>query len=91
MRKLLIIGGAAVTGLWAMAASANEATGTISNIDLVRNTFVVQGIYFAASPNNTIGEKLSKLKEGDRVTVDYADDWANQMGPVNAMILKKTD
>jgi hypothetical protein len=89
MRKLLMIGGAAVTGLWAMTASANEATGAISHVDLVRNTFVVQGIYFAASPNNTVGAKLSELKDGDRVTVKYADDWANQMGPVNAMILKK--
>ena len=40
-------------------------------------------------PNNTVGAKLSELKDGDRVTVKYADDWANQMGPVNAMILKK--
>jgi hypothetical protein len=72
-----------------MAASANEVTGAISKIDLVRNTFVVQGIYFAASPNNTVGAKLFQLKDGDRVTVKYSDDWANQMGPANAMILKK--
>ena len=89
MRKLLIIGGAAAAALWAMAASASEVTGMISKIDLVRNTFVVQGVYFAASPNNTVGAKLSQLKEGDRVTVKYSDDWANQMGPANAMILKK--
>ena len=89
MRKLMIIGAAAAMGLWAMAASANEATGTISKIDLGRNTFVVQGIYFAASPNNTVGAKLFQMKDGDGVTVKYSDDWANQMGPANAMILKK--
>src|SRR5262245_423047 len=52
MRKLMMIVGAAATGLWVMAASASEVTGTISNIDLLRNTFIVQGIYFVPAPNN---------------------------------------
>jgi hypothetical protein len=89
MRKLLALGGAAAVGFWAIGASADETTGTISKIDLIRNTFIVDGIYFAASPSNTVGAKLSRLKEGDRVTVEYAGDWADQRGPVNAMILKK--
>ena len=57
--------------------------------DLTRNTFVVDGIYFAAAPSNTVGAHLSMLKEGDMVIVQYADDWADQRGPVNAMALEK--
>jgi hypothetical protein len=80
MRKLLTVGAAAAVGLWAAAASAHQITGTISKIDLVRNTFVVDGIYFTAAPSNTVGARLSRLKDGDRVTVAYAGDWADQRG-----------
>ena len=72
MRKLLTVGAAAAVGLWAGAASADQTTGTITKIDLVRNTFVVDGIYFTAAPSNTVGARLSRLKDGDRVTVDWA-------------------
>ena len=89
MRKLLAVGGAAMLGLWAMAASADEATGAISKIDHIRNTFVGEGMYFTASPTNTVGVKLSQLKDGDRVTAYYAADPAEQRWPINAMILRK--
>jgi hypothetical protein len=89
MRRLLTIGTAAAVGLWAGAAFADQTTGTITKIDLIRNTFVVDGIYFTAAPSNTVGVKLSRLKEGDRVTVQYGGDWADRRGPVNAMVLKK--
>jgi hypothetical protein len=41
--------------------------------------------------SNTVGAKLSNLKEGDRVTVEYAGDWTSggSRGPANAMVLKK--
>ena len=74
MRKLLAVGGAAALALWAMAASADEITGTISNIDLTRNTFQLEGKTYTASPSNTVGDKLSELKEGDKVRVNSADD-----------------
>ena len=67
MRKLLAAGGAAALALWALAASADDITGTISNIDLTRNTFQLEGKTYTASPTNTVGVKLSSLKEGDRV------------------------
>jgi hypothetical protein len=91
MRKLLLVGGAAAMGLWATAASADQVTGPISKIDLTRETFVVRGHYFTASPSNTVGAKLSSLKEGDRVTVEYAGDWTSDgsRGLANAMVLKK--
>jgi hypothetical protein len=90
MRKLLAVGGAAALALWAMAASADEVTGTISNIDLNRNTFQVEGKTFTASPSNTVGAKLSELKEGDKVRVDTADMTATKE-PYNAMSLKKVE
>src|SRR4029453_9134785 len=69
MRKLLLVGGAAAMGLWATCASADQVTGPISKIDLTRDSFIVSGMYFTASPTNTVGTKLSQLKNGDRVTV----------------------
>ena len=89
MHKLLAIGGAAVLALWAVGASADETTGKISKIDHTRDTFVVDGVYFTASPTNTVGTKLSQLKNGDRVTVEYGGDPASERWPTNAMELKK--
>jgi hypothetical protein len=90
MRKLLAIGGAAALCLTAMAASADQLTGTISNIDLTRNTFMLEGKTFTASPNNTVGDKLSELMEGDKVRVDAVDIEAGKQ-PINAMSLKKVE
>lgn len=90
MRKLLAIGGAIALGLSAMAASADEVTGTISNIDLTRNTFMVEGKTFTASPSNTVGVKLSDLMEGDKVRVDASDIQSGKQ-PINAMSLQKVE
>ena len=89
MRKLLAVGAAALA-LWAMAASADEATGTISNINLTRNTFIVEGKTYTASPSNTVGVKLSELKEGDKVRVSTADTTATKE-PYNAISLQKIE
>jgi hypothetical protein len=91
MRKLLLVGAAAAMGLWATVASADQVTGPISKIDLTRDSFIVRGMYFTASPTNTVGTKLSQLKNGDRVTVEYAGDPASQRWPTNAMELKKAN
>jgi hypothetical protein len=90
MRKLLAIGGAVALGLSAMAASADELTGTISNIDLTRMTFELEGKTFTADPNNTVGAKLSDLKDGDRVTVEATDIETGKQ-PINAMMIKKAE
>jgi Cu/Ag efflux protein CusF len=90
MRKLLAIGGAAALALSAMAASADEVTGTITNIDLNANTFQVEGKTFTASPTNTVGAKLSELKDGDKVTVE-ATDIETGTQPINAMRLEKAE
>ena len=90
MRKLLAIGGAVALGLSAMAASADELTGTISNIDLTRMTFELEGKTFTADPNNTVGAKLSDLMEGDKVTVEATDVETGKQ-PINAMRLEKAE
>ena len=89
MRKLLAVGGAAALALWAMAASADQITGTISNIDLTRNVFTLEGKTYTASPHNTVGTKLSELKEGDRVTIESAPVGAGDKQPFNVMTLRK--
>jgi ABC-type glycerol-3-phosphate transport system substrate-binding protein len=92
MRRLLAIGGAVALGLSAMAASADEVTGTISNIDLNRNTFMLEGKTFTASPHNTVGVKLSELAEGDKVTVEAGtQDIQSGKQPINVMSLKKAE
>ncbi|MGH6903239.1 MAG: hypothetical protein ACREIR_10915 [Geminicoccaceae bacterium] len=90
MRKLLAIGGAVALGLSAMAASADELSGTISNIDLTRNTFMLEGKTFTASPTNTVGAKLSDLAEGDKVTVEASDIETGKQ-PINVMRLEKAE
>jgi hypothetical protein len=90
MRRLLAIGGAVALGLSAMAASAEQLTGTISQIDLTRNTFVLEGKTFTASPSNTVGAKLSDLTDGDKVTVEAATIEAAKE-PINAMSIKKAE
>jgi hypothetical protein len=90
MRKLLAIGGALALGLSAMAASADELTGTISNIDLTRSTFQLEGKTFTADPNNTVGAKLSDLAEGDKVTIE-AEDLETGKQPINVMRLEKAE
>jgi Cu/Ag efflux protein CusF len=90
MRRLLAIGGAVALALSAVAASADEVTGTITNIDLTANTFELEGKTFTASPTNTVGAKLSELKEGDQVTVEATDIETGQE-PINAMRLEKAE
>jgi hypothetical protein len=90
MRKLLAIGGAVALGLSAMAASADELTGTISNIDLTRMTFELEGKTFTADPNNTVGTKLADLADGDKVTIEATDIEAGKQ-PINVMRLEKAE
>jgi hypothetical protein len=90
MRKLLAVGGAAALALWALAASADDITGPISNIDLTRNTFMLNGKSYTASPRNTVGVKLSALKEGDRVHIE-SEDTNSGKEPYNFIMLKKVE
>lgn len=89
MRKMVGMATATVLALMAGGAIADEVTGTITNIDLTRNTFQVEGKTFTASESNTVGDKLSDLKEGDKVRVDATDMEGPE--PINAMALEKME
>ncbi|HEX5079748.1 MAG TPA: hypothetical protein VFV80_11410 [Geminicoccaceae bacterium] len=90
MQKLFGLAAAAALALLAHGASAEEASGAISDIDLTANTFVVDGKTFAASPENTVGTKLGDLQEGDQVRVEFSEqDASSGKSPINAMVLEK--
>jgi hypothetical protein len=92
MRKFLGVGAAAALALMAQVASADEVKGKISDINLTANTFMVGDKMFSAAPANTVGTKLSDLKEGDEVTVTFAHigDTAGQ-ATINALTLMKAE
>ena len=72
----------------ASAASADEITGKIQNIDPAVNRFTVNGTVFVASPWNTVGAQVADLRLGDRVKVFYGAN-SSERQPWNAMVIKK--
>lgn len=92
MRRILGISAAGALALFAQAASADEVTGKISDINMTQGTFEVEGMLFTASPQNTVGVDLSELKEGDTVSVTYTEQ-AERSGEtvINAMTLEKAE
>ena len=92
MRRMLGLAAAAALAFSVSAASAADMTGTISNIDLTRNTFQMDGKTYTASPTNTVGEKLSDLQEGDKVRIGVAQQDLNTgKQPFNVMTLQKVE
>jgi hypothetical protein len=71
MRKSMSIAAAAALLVLAGSAHAAEISGTIENIDLIRNTFSVGDHVFQWSSMNSLGPRLKDLEEGERVTVMY--------------------
>ncbi len=65
--------------------------GKVSNINLDGNTFMVGDQLFAASPSNTVGTKLSELKDGDTVKVTYAHTAGYTNNAINALTLTKEE
>ena len=90
MHRMLGLAAALAVAFTASLASAEEITGAIGKIDLSANTFMVGDKLFAASPDNTVGAKLSELKEGDKVTVVFTEETHGD-NPINAMELKKAE
>ena len=71
-------------------ADLAQLVGEVMAVERLPVTFQVEGKTFTASPSNTVGDKLSELKEGDKVRVDSADDTANKE-PYNALSLQKVE
>lgn len=92
MRRMLGVAAAAALAFTVSAASAEEMTGTISNINLTANTFVLDGTTYAASEMNTVGDKLSDLQDGDTVKIEVAtQDLNSGKQPINVMALEKVE
>ena len=92
MRRMLGLAAAAALAFSVSAASADEITGTVSNIDLTRATFMVDGRTFTADPNNTVGTKIDDLQEGDTVKLEVAtQDLNTGKQPYNVMVLEKVE
>ena len=96
IRKMLAPMTAVGLALTAGTASADEWTGTITEIDETAGNIVVtsetapdQEEVFTVSDTNTVGATLADLKEGDKVTVFYADDDTGD--PMNAMQIDKVE
>lgn len=92
MRRMLGLAAAAAMAFAVSAASADEVTGEISNIDLTRSTFMVDGKTYTASPTNTVGTKLDELEDGDTVKIEFATaDAQSGTQPINVMVLEKVE
>ena len=89
MRRLLGLATASAIAFMAHAVSADEVKGPIEKIDMTNNTFFVGDKHFTASPENTVGDKLADLQEGDSVKVQFADEESAGGKPINAMQLHK--
>jgi hypothetical protein len=92
MRRMLGLAAAAAMAFTVSAASAEEITGTVSNIDVTRATFVVDGKTYTASPTNTVGTKIEDLQEGDTVKLEVSTaDATSGVQPINVMALEKVE
>lgn len=92
MRRMLGLAAAAAMALAVSAASAEDITGTVSNIDLTRATFMVDGKTYTASPTNTVGTKIDELQDGDTVKLSVSTADANSgTQPINVMALEKVE
>jgi hypothetical protein len=76
MRKSMSMAAAAALLVLAGSAHADEISGRIENIDLIRNTFSLGDHFFQWSSMNSLGPRLKDL-EGQPVTVVY---FSNQDG-----------
>ena len=85
MRTMLGAVVAAALALTAGVALADEATGTVQNIDSTTKMLTVGDKTFQWSENST-GVKLEELKEGDQVKIMYE---ANQDGHNDVMMISK--
>jgi hypothetical protein len=96
MRKMIAPATAIALALAAGAASADEVTGTITEIDEVASQIVVsdetrpdQQRVFAVSDTNTVGPAIDELREGDKVSIFFADTATESGQPINAMTIEK--
>jgi hypothetical protein len=86
------VAAAAAMALMVSGAAADEATGTVSDINTTSNTFMLGGKTYTAGENNVVGLKVGDLKEGDKVRITFASrDATSGKSPINVMSITKEE
>ena len=86
MRRMLGVAAAAAMAFMASGASADEATGTVTNINTTANTFQMHGRTYTAGDNNVVGLKVSELEDGQQYRITFTTADANSgKQPINVM------
>jgi len=89
MRKSVGFATAVAIGLVIGTAVAAGLSGPIEDIDPASGTIVVRGEVFIVS-SETIGPKLSELKEGDNVEVVFSPK-RGTVDAIDAMLIRRID
>ncbi len=71
MRKMLGLAAGMAIAFAASIASAQNAQGTIEEIDPVAKTIIVDGEVYQMPDETTAGVSLEELKVGDKVDITY--------------------
>jgi hypothetical protein len=88
MRKSVGLATALAIGSAVGTATAEGLSGPIESIDQASSTIVVAGEVFIVS-SDTVGPKLSELKEGDNVEVVFSPK-KGTVDAIDAMLIRRT-
>jgi hypothetical protein len=92
MRRVLGVAAAAAMAFMVSSASAEDATGTVSNVNTTANTFMLDGKTYTAGDANVVGLKVSDLKNGDKVKINFSNqDATSGKSPINVMSIHKAE
>lgn len=92
MRKTVGLALGAALALAAGVASAQNAQGTIEQIDPVAKTIIVDGEVYQMPDEITAGSPLEDLKVGDRVDITYnPEEGSDEDARHQAMMVEKIE
>ena len=92
MRKMIGFAVATALAFAAGVASAQNAQGTIENIDPVAKTIVVDGQVYQMPDETTAGVSLEELEVGDKVDITFSDeDRGDDTSVQKAMMVEKVE
>jgi hypothetical protein len=67
-------------------AAADSAIGTVSDINITANTFMLSGRTYTAGASNVVGLKVEELKDGQKVRIVFGSrDATSGKSPINVM------
>ena len=92
MRKMLGLAAGMAIAFAASIASAQNAQGTIEEIDPVAKTIIVDGEVYQMPDSTTAGTPLEELKVGDKVDIMFSQEEGEDEGaPQRAMMVEKIE